>query len=188
MRHPLAVLRHILRMNQAQLGELCGHSGRTIQAVELGKLALSEGLAHRIAQATGISVEWLLNGDPTVPPKADCPAGMRSPERAYHYEVYEAHRAAAEVETHAAAGEDRQNTIEQVADSHSYHDEMVKRDRELLALCAALLERTRSTNAAAVIRWRIRNFLDELDAQNPVFARDSRRKVKSPASHRSRRP
>ena len=187
MRHPLAVLRQILGMSQAQLGELCGHSGRTIQAVELGKLALSEGLSYRIAQATGVSVEWLLNGDPTAPPKADCPAGMRSPGRVYSYEVYEAHRAALEVEAHAA-GQGRQNTIEQVADSHSYHDEMAERDTELVARCAALLERTQGTDAASVIRWRIRNFLDELDAQNPVSARAAPREVKSFASRRLLRP
>lgn len=168
MRHPLAVLRQILGMNQAQLGQLCGHSGRTIQAVELGKLALSEKLAYRIAEATGVSVGWLLNGDPTAPAKAECPSGVRSPNQAYTRDVYEAHRALLDVEVGASAGQGRMNTIEQLADIHTYGDEMAERDARLVALCEALLERTRGTGQAALIRWRIKTFLEKMDAQNPV--------------------
>lgn len=40
----------------------------TIQKIELLQLALSEELANEIAQQTGVSVEWLLAGDPRKPP------------------------------------------------------------------------------------------------------------------------
>ena len=186
LRHPLAVLRQILGMSQAQLGALCGNSGRTIQAVELGKLSLSDGLAHRIAEATGVSLEWLLNGDPTAPPEADCPSGVRSPEQVYTREVYEAHRAVLEVEVEARAGQGRQNTIEQMADIHMYADEMAERDAKLVAHCEALLERTRGTGQAALIRWRIKTFLEKMDAQNPVSVPVPRTKQSNSVSRRVR--
>jgi transcriptional regulator with XRE-family HTH domain len=168
MRHPLAVLRQILQMSQTQLGELCGNSGRTIQAVELGKLALSEGLALRIAQATGVSVEWLLSGDPKAPAKADCPSGSLSPNAEYTYEVFEAHRAMQEIEKGAAAGHGRQNTFEQFVEHEAYQDSSSKRDAELVERVAGVLERTRGDDQAPVIRWRLKQFLDVLEAQNPV--------------------
>jgi transcriptional regulator with XRE-family HTH domain len=69
-RHPLAVLRILLKLCQKELGDLALCSKATVQAVELGKLRLSEDLAGRIASATGVNVEWLLNGDPSIPPQA----------------------------------------------------------------------------------------------------------------------
>src|SRR5258707_614179 len=67
--HPLAVLRLKLCLGQKEMATLLKCSRPTIQAVELCKLKLSERLAHEIAIQTGVSLEWLLSGDPTVPPQ-----------------------------------------------------------------------------------------------------------------------
>jgi transcriptional regulator with XRE-family HTH domain len=62
-RHPLAVLRLKLGLGQKELAALLKCSRPTIQAVELGKLKLSERLAHEVVIQTGVSLEWLLGGD-----------------------------------------------------------------------------------------------------------------------------
>jgi hypothetical protein len=43
----------------------------TLQAIELGKLALSEELALKITLETGVAMKWLLDGDPSVAPFRD---------------------------------------------------------------------------------------------------------------------
>jgi transcriptional regulator with XRE-family HTH domain len=70
-RHPLAVLRHITGISQKEMAALVGRTPATVQAIELGKLALSEQLALKIALETGVAVRWLLNGDPSVAPFSD---------------------------------------------------------------------------------------------------------------------
>jgi transcriptional regulator with XRE-family HTH domain len=57
------VLREILGLTQKQLGQLIGSSRPTIQAIELGQLRLSDHIAHRISEKTGISVHWLKAND-----------------------------------------------------------------------------------------------------------------------------
>jgi transcriptional regulator with XRE-family HTH domain len=71
LRHPLAVLRQIIGISQKELANLVGKSAATVQAIELGKLALSEELARKISLETGISMKWLLDGDPSGPPVGD---------------------------------------------------------------------------------------------------------------------
>ena len=68
-RHTLAVLRTFLGLTQKEMADLVECSRPTIQAVELGKLPLSEKLAKRIEHETGIGLEWLLAGDPATPPQ-----------------------------------------------------------------------------------------------------------------------
>jgi len=63
----LAVLRNFLGLNQRELAGLADCSTRTIQAVELCTLKLSEKLATKISKATGASRDWLLQGDPDAP-------------------------------------------------------------------------------------------------------------------------
>jgi transcriptional regulator with XRE-family HTH domain len=67
LRHPLAVLRQIVGITQKELANLVGKSAATVQAIELGKLALSEELAAKIENQTGVSSDWLLDGDVTRP-------------------------------------------------------------------------------------------------------------------------
>ena len=66
-RHPLAVLRLKLGLGQKEMAALLKCSRPTIQAIELGKLKLSERLATEIAIQTGASLDWLLAGNPAAP-------------------------------------------------------------------------------------------------------------------------
>jgi transcriptional regulator with XRE-family HTH domain len=68
LRHRLAILRTTIGLTQKELAALVGCSTPTIQAVELGKLKLSEGLAERIALQTGIALPWLLGATPDPTP------------------------------------------------------------------------------------------------------------------------
>jgi hypothetical protein len=57
-------------MGQKEMAALVGCSTVTIQKVENLGLKLSDGLAKRISHETGVTVGWLLDGDPEVPPKS----------------------------------------------------------------------------------------------------------------------
>src|ERR1700730_9827032 len=67
-RHNLARIRKQLKLTQGDVAKLVGCSPETIKAVEVGKLALSEGLAARISRALGFNkADWLLKNDLTAP-------------------------------------------------------------------------------------------------------------------------
>ena len=74
LRHPVAVLRQICGLYQKEFAELVGCSRIYIQKIEQtpahGGQKLSDALAQRIAHETGVSIKWLLNGDPAAPPIA----------------------------------------------------------------------------------------------------------------------
>jgi len=75
LRHPLAVLRGIVGWSQKEAADKIGKSAPTIQAIELGKLKMSDGIATLISHETGVSIGWLLGGDPSIPPyPADAPS------------------------------------------------------------------------------------------------------------------
>jgi len=73
-RHPLAILRSICGeaknkpLGQKELANFVDRETITIQKIENKELSLSEELAHEISCQTGVSVDWLLKGDPDVPP------------------------------------------------------------------------------------------------------------------------
>ena len=67
--HPLAILRKTVGLTQKEMGDLVNRAARTIQSIELNKLPLTEELALRIAEATGVDEAWLFAGDPTKPPQ-----------------------------------------------------------------------------------------------------------------------
>ena len=62
-RHNLAKLRLVLGKTQKEMAEIAGCSWPTIQAIELGKLKLSDQLGTRIAFKTGVVASWLLEND-----------------------------------------------------------------------------------------------------------------------------
>jgi transcriptional regulator with XRE-family HTH domain len=62
-RTTVAILRTMLGLSVEEFGELIGKSVPTIRALESGKLKLSEKTALRIAEETGVSIKWLLDGD-----------------------------------------------------------------------------------------------------------------------------
>jgi transcriptional regulator with XRE-family HTH domain len=55
-------------MTQKELADLAGVARTSIQAIELCKLKLSPGLAHKISCATGVNYSWLMDGDASIPP------------------------------------------------------------------------------------------------------------------------
>src|SRR5262249_44490509 len=66
LRHTLAILRTTIGLTQKELADLVGRAPRTIQAIELKHLPLSEELALRIASETGVDESWLLQGDTSI--------------------------------------------------------------------------------------------------------------------------
>ncbi len=87
LRHTLAVLRTTIGLGQKEMAELLGCSTRTIQAIELGQLQLSLKLGEKITYETGVSLSWLMHGNPDNPIVAD-PANDD-----YTKEDFEEHRA-----------------------------------------------------------------------------------------------
>lgn len=67
LRHSLAVLRSFLGLTQKEMADLVECSTPTIQAIELGKLKLSEKLGVTLAAKTGVSLDWLMRNDVTAP-------------------------------------------------------------------------------------------------------------------------
>ena len=67
LRHTLAVLRSFLRLTQKEMADIVECSTPTIQAIELGKLNLSEKLGVTLATKTGVSLDWLMQNDVTAP-------------------------------------------------------------------------------------------------------------------------
>lgn len=69
-RHVVAVLRIALKLGQREFGEIVGCSVSTLQGVELasGRLNLSQGLAQKISDQTGVAVGWLLANNLEAPP------------------------------------------------------------------------------------------------------------------------
>lgn len=67
LRHALAVLRTTIGLTQKELADLVGRATRTIQAVELGNLSLSDSLGYELASKTGVSLEWLIKNKPGSP-------------------------------------------------------------------------------------------------------------------------
>jgi transcriptional regulator with XRE-family HTH domain len=58
--HVIAWLRETLGLTQSGLANLIGSSQSTIQAVELGRIPLSERFAYAIESKTGMPAKWLL--------------------------------------------------------------------------------------------------------------------------------
>lgn len=61
--HPLRKLRKILGVSQSSLAEDLRVSTSTIQSIELGRLNLSENLAHRAFFMTGVDPNELMKGN-----------------------------------------------------------------------------------------------------------------------------
>jgi transcriptional regulator with XRE-family HTH domain len=166
LRHPVAVLRGILKIGQAEFGKICGCSARTIQAVELKKLALSESLATRISTATGVSVAWLLDGDPSAPPVTETPSSIIAPRRPYTFDLYEKYCALKESERRFSTT--KRNYTVTFVEKKDYEPGQ-ERDLEILSLCKRVLAQTEADERGHVIRWRLERMLellaDEIDVK-----------------------
>ena len=64
----VAVLRSIIAVRVDEMAGILGCSIPTINSLEVGRLKLSDAMAQRIVHETGVSMEWLRDGDPTKTP------------------------------------------------------------------------------------------------------------------------
>lgn len=81
-----AVLRATCGINKEEMADVLGCSVDTIRSVECGRGRLTEDLARRMSHETGVSLAWLLAGDPKTPPT------LASGEK-YTEEIYKKMRA-----------------------------------------------------------------------------------------------
>ena len=81
-----AELRHIIGIKVPEWAEILDRSPHSVHDLESGRLKLSAAMAARMNYETGISIKWLMDGDPTAPPIT--PDG-----RAYTKKIYENARA-----------------------------------------------------------------------------------------------
>ena len=63
-----AVLREIIGIKVPEWAEILKCSLHSIHDLESGRLKLSPGMALKMSYETGISVRWLMDGDPAAPP------------------------------------------------------------------------------------------------------------------------
>jgi len=190
LRHPVAILRTLLGLTQKELADLAGRAARTIQAVELGTLPLSGDLALALAEATGIDVGWLLEGNPDAPPRRGLTARHSAPRRGpYTRQDYEHHRAlmespvasaaeaAAEMERVARIPKGRGPRMDTVAIAIptvkrallvAKQERVQQADRQTQAALKGLLEQTVLSRTGDLLRWKLRQFLRTLAEENGV--------------------
>jgi transcriptional regulator with XRE-family HTH domain len=189
LRHPLAILRITIGLTQKQMAELVHRSARTIQAIELGQLPLSEELALAVAQATGIDAGWLLEKNPATPPRKGLTAAHAGDTAgAYTREDYELHRSIMEApvasakEAEAALREAAKNTFKIDGQDHvnipasvnkralniAKKDSQRAQDKQICEALDHLLAKTTATAASDLIRWKIRQFIQNIADENSV--------------------
>lgn len=183
LRHPLAVLRTTIGLTQKEMADLVQRSTRTIQAVELGQLPLSEDLAKAIAEATGVDQGWLLENNPKTPPRKGITAmGMGTGTGQFGKPEFEFHRAFlespvasdSEVEAARQAGLKSKTTSKQLVPLSlpvmkrlmlgRKKSLMQAADQALLAEVKNVLNQTIISESCDLIRWRIRQCLKSLEA------------------------
>jgi transcriptional regulator with XRE-family HTH domain len=184
LRHTLAVLRTTIGLTQKEMAELVGRSTRTIQAIELGQLSLGEDLALRIGEATGVDVNWLLDGNPDVPPIRGITAlGLGFKIGEYSKKDFESHRAF--IETPAASNEEVEAFHAKPAKRKATYAMMPSpvakavmlregqqrvdgADKQLTAAVAEALRQTALMEGGLLVRWRIRQLLKTLAAEHSL--------------------
>ena len=68
LKTPVAVLRQMLGLSVEDFGKLIGKSLSTVTKLDNGALPLSEETAHTVSLETGVSMHWLLEGNPAEDP------------------------------------------------------------------------------------------------------------------------
>jgi transcriptional regulator with XRE-family HTH domain len=155
--HTLAVLRLRAGLTQKEMAAALNCSAPTIQAVELGRLKLSEKLAGMASLKTGINLAWLLENDVTKPP-------IDIKGRPYTKAIFEEYQAITDIK------KDPQMENE-VA--------LFCRDQTVGRLHALLL-RAFLDNNTELCAYKLSKALDELEKQFRVTGADQ--KAVSPAS------
>ena len=176
--HPLAILRKTIGLTQKEMGDLVNRAARTIQSIELNKLPLTEELALRIAEATGVDEAWLFAGDPSVPPEKGVTlvnAGRGDGE--YTKADYEFYRAYVETKLwddkafeetiKKAKAEGKQAAVVELIETKMNLMDRQKwfvenADKKLLTELELILIQTSMNENLRLARWKIRRFLDDL--------------------------
>jgi transcriptional regulator with XRE-family HTH domain len=184
LKHPLAVLRTTIGLTQKEMAEIIGRAARTVQAIELGQLPLSEDLAMLIGQATGVDVGWLLENDATSAIRKGVTAlGLGSGNGPYTKVDYEIHRAFVEspavskdeAEAFAMKSEQagRKLLTIPIPIAKAALVEQKKRmlqsiDLQTLDALKYILEKTAGTDAGDLIRWKTRRLLKTLAEEHRI--------------------
>lgn len=181
-RHPLAVLRSIAGITQKELATISGCSTPTIQAVELGKLKLSESLALKIAHATGVDVAWLLDGDPAVEPRMGVVAPWQEKDGSEydrgHYEYYRSFIEAKaytfeeykplEAELNRTNWQNTPPGVQKAQHLWEMAQVMQGADKQLSLCLEKLLHETCDRDSGPIVRWKIRRLFEELGREHSV--------------------
>jgi transcriptional regulator with XRE-family HTH domain len=184
LRHPLAILRTTIGLTQKELAVLVDRAARTIQAIELGQLPLSEELALRIAKETGVNESWLLSGDTSVPPQRGAALLAFSPERRpYGREDYEWQRAYNEspIGSEEELAEVVRRGPEKKGGDLTLSPPQAKAviwaaqpvmlgsmDEKLLGAMASFFKKTLRSEDALLVRWKLRRLLEHLAKERSI--------------------
>jgi DNA-binding XRE family transcriptional regulator len=147
--HTLAVLRILVGLTQKEMAAVLHCSAPTVQAIELGRLKMSEKLAGLASLKTGINLAWLLENDVTKPP-------MDINGRPYTKTTFEEFQAIADIK------KDPQMENE-VA--------LFSRD-QIVGRLHALLLRAYLNNDTDLCAYKLSKAFDELEKQFQVTAAD----------------
>lgn len=144
----VAVVRAITGLSVESFAEMIEKSVATVRSLESGRLKLSPNLAHKIMTETGVSLEWLLEDDPTAPPRGRW--DFLSPQD-FHRDYFEEWRGK------RAAIEQR----EELLMSQSEEDFLMPPQIRL----NAIIESVRGGKHHTKAMWRITSFLTELERE-----------------------
>ena len=166
LRHTVAILRTMIGLTQKELAVLVGRATRTIQAIELEQLPLSEELALRIAEEAPARRMELIS--------------LRNERGPYTKEDFEWARAYRE--TPAATEKQLAATIKRgpkkgegftlpemkAAIKAAQPIMMEAMDRKLLRAMVHLLRETTTEPTALLMRWKLRRLMEELAKERDV--------------------
>ena len=174
-------MRTMIGLTQKELAVLVGRSTRTIQAIELEQLPLSEELGLRIAEETGVDEGWLLKNDLNEPPARRMELiSLRNERGPYTREDFEWARAyrespaatekqlAAAIKRGPKKGEGFTLPEMKAGIQAAQPIMMEAMDRKLLRAMVHLLRETTTEPTALLMRWKLRRLMEELAKERDV--------------------
>ena len=147
--HTLAVLRILVGLTQKEMAAVLHCSTPTIQAIELGRLKMSEKLAGLASLKTGINLTWLLDNDVAKPP-------IDTKDKPYSKATFEEFQAIADI---------RKDPVVESDVAIYYRDQIINR-------LHALLIRTYINDDTDLCVYKLSKAFDELEKQFRVTEAD----------------
>lgn len=164
----LAVLRSILgpvEGSEERVASLASRSISWVKKVSAGLEPLTEEAALQLQSATGVSLDWLLGTDPNVSPTAFTPVAPIDPPAPYNLGVFEAHRAYLDEVAAATTSKGHEDTTEVIFLNDTFQESLRQRDEGVIDMARRLLEEAEVRDKGAVLRWRLRRFLEAQEAE-----------------------